>query len=457
MLSTVLEVPEIATDFAILRSREFARLDANGHAYLDHTGSALYPQSLLGEHMTALARGVFGNPHAENPASLVSTALIEDARHRVLAFFDADPAEYAVVFTSNATAALHLAGSAYPFSESSPLILTQDNHNSVNGIREFARRRGAHVNVLPLGADLRLDEPVAHLEAITSRTQGRGLFAYPAQSNFSGVRHPLSLVATAQALGLRVLLDAAAYVPMSRLSLREVPADFVAISFYKMFGYPTGVGALIARRDALAELERPWFSGGTVDYVSVQNEVHAFRDNEGAFEDGTANFLGIPAVPRGLDHLERLGLANIETHARGLAMECRALLMSMRHEHGDPLVKIYGPADDADRGATLAFNVLEPGGRAVAFPLVEKRAHATRVSIRGGCFCNPGASEAAFRFPAAQTRACLTLAESAGWSIAGFAKCMAGFPVGALRASFGAPSNSADVRRLLAVVSSFAK
>src|SRR5205085_6847584 len=116
---------------------------------------------------------------------------------------------------------------------------------------------------------------------------GKGLFAYPAQSNFSGVRHPLSLVRYAQARGYRVLLDAAALVPTSRLSLRAVPADFVALSFYKMFGYPTGLGALIARHDALDRLRRPWFSGGTVEFVSVHHAAHLLKDGVEAFEDGT--------------------------------------------------------------------------------------------------------------------------------------------------------------------------
>ena len=32
--------------------------------------------------------------------------------------------------------------------------------------------------------------------------------------------------------------------------------DAMAITFHKMFGYPTGVGALIARRDFLTRLKR---------------------------------------------------------------------------------------------------------------------------------------------------------------------------------------------------------
>jgi molybdenum cofactor sulfurtransferase len=87
------------------------------------------------------------------------------------------------------------------------------------------------------------------------------LLAYPAQSNFSGVQHPLALVAEAQALGWDVLLDCAAFAPTNELRLDLVKPDFVPLSFYKLFGYPTGAGALIARRTALARLRRPWFAG----------------------------------------------------------------------------------------------------------------------------------------------------------------------------------------------------
>jgi selenocysteine lyase/cysteine desulfurase len=53
-----------------------------------------------------------------------------------------------------------------------------------------------------------------------------------------------------------VLLDAAAYVPTHRLDLKAAPADFVAMSFYKMFGYPTGLGALVFRTDVVPMLHK---------------------------------------------------------------------------------------------------------------------------------------------------------------------------------------------------------
>ena len=105
-----------------------------------------------------------------------------------------------------------------------------------------------------------------------------------------------------------MLLDAAAFVPANRLDLSAVRPEFVAVSWYKVFGYPTGVGALLVRRDALPRLRRPWFSGGTIWGVSVQGGWHRMLEDEGAFEDGTLNFLSIPDVTTGLDWIDGIGI-----------------------------------------------------------------------------------------------------------------------------------------------------
>jgi len=441
-------------DFAALRAREFGRLDDGGHAYLDYTGSALYPDRLVAAHATALRGSVLGNPHSESPTSLASTALVTEARTRVLRFFDADPDEYVVCFTANTSSAIQLVASAYPFGPDAPFILSADNHNSVNGVRAYAERAGARVHHLPLDDELRLYDVASTLTVLRGTHVGAGLVAFPAQSNFSGVRHPLALVDKARALGYDVLLDAAAYVPTSPLSLNRTPASFVVCSFYKMFGYPTGVGALLARRDALARLRRPWFSGGTVEYVSVQSGTHLLRDGADGFEDGTVNFLAFGAVIDGLDFLDELGMSNVRRHVGALTGELVEALRALTHRDGSPLVRVYGPRDRYDCGGTVAFNVLDPRGDVVPYQEVEARARAAGISVRGGCFCNPGASEAAFHFPAGRTAACLATTKDA-WSIDRFAECMRGYPVGAIRASFGAPSVDEDRTRLLTVVESF--
>ena len=458
-MSSTPTLTPIATDsqrrddawFAALRAREFGRLDRSGEVYLDYTGSALYGETQVRNHLSLLAETVFGNPHSESVASLRSTEVIEDARRLTLDFFNADHSEYDVIFTGNASGALRLVAEGFAFGPGSHYVLSADNHNSVNGIREYALARGAEVRYARLDDELRLTSDTVAL----TRPMGPSLFAFPAQSNFSGVQHPLSLVQTAQHAGYQVLLDAAAFVPTNPLRLDIVKPDFVAISFYKMFGYPTGIGALIVRRDALAELRRPWFAGGTVEFASVQHRTHMLKAGAEGFEDGTPNFGSIAALPDGFALLGDVGMDNAKRRVSQLTTMVLAELASLRHKNGQSMTQVYGPANSVSRGGTVAFNVLDQCGRVVPYQNVERRALERGVSVRGGCFCNPGAAERAFGFPAAETLSCMNRARTEGFTIASFAACLGGnTAVGAVRASLGIASNERDIARLLEVVES---
>lgn len=436
--------------FGELRAREFARLDARGETYLDYTGSGLYAASQVESHAEMLRGAVLGNPHSDSPASRASTALVERARAAVLRALDCDAETHDVCFTANASGALRLVAEAFPFRPGSRLVLSADNHNSVNGFREFANRRGADMRYIRLDDELRLAGVADALARAAADVPH--LFAFPAQSNFSGVRHPLRIVRQAREMGYAVMLDAAAYVPTSRLSLREVPADFVSLSFYKMFGYPTGVGALVARRDALTRLERPWFAGGTVDFVSTLEPMHLRKHGAEGLEDGTPNFLAAAAVCDGLDLLERVGMDRLGRRVETLTGEMLRGLLSLRHRNGAPAVTIHGPREMRERGGTVAFNLLTPGGEIVDFRRVEARARDARISIRGGCFCNPGAAEHAFGFTAEGARRCFGRALADGFDLDRLRECLGGCAVGALRASVGIATTSADVRRLLSLL-----
>jgi len=458
-----------------LRATEYSYLDAGGHVYLDYAGAGLPAQAQVTAHAERIGGRCFGNPHSQNPASAASTDLVERARLAVLAHFNAPPEEYAAIFTPSATGACRLVGEAYPFGPRTRLVLTWDNHNSVNGIREFAAARGATTQYVPFSSpELRVDDDAIRqalaqprprplgaawrvarsgvapwaARALPAAARGRrGLLAYPAQSNFSGVQHPLGWIQAAHEHGYDVLLDAAAYVPSNRLDLSVVKPDFVPVSWYKVFGYPTGVGCLIARREALARLRRPWFAGGSVSMASVQACWHMLAMDEARFEDGTLNFLQIPDLQTGLSWVNRTGIDRIHQRVMCLTGWLLGRLAALRHGNGTPMARIYGPASTRGRGGTVAFNLLDPGGRIVDERAVARAAAAAGISIRTGCFCNPGAIEGAFQ---------LTKADW-GTALRGPDRTMdqyldlLGMPSGgALRASVGLASNVEDVERFVA-------
>jgi molybdenum cofactor sulfurtransferase len=440
-----------------VRMREYPLLDGLGHVYLDYTAGNLVPLSLVDRHLALLRDHLLGNPHSTNPASALTTTFVEQARLSILEFFNADPDEYAVIFTANATQALKLVGEAYPFEPGGEYLLTFDNHNSVNGIREFARVRHCPATYVPvLLPDMRVDDGEL-TEHLVRAPRGRNrLFAYPAQSNFSGVQHPLDWIPLAQEHGWDVVLDAAAFTPTNRLDLGRWRPDFVTQSFYKIFGYPTGVGCLIARRRALAKLRRPWFAGGTITVASVQADKFYLAEGESAFEDGTPNYLALPAIGFGLQYIAAMGIDSIHKRVECLTGWLLDRLRELRHSNGTALARVYGPRSIRRRGGTVTFNFYDPDRRPIDHRLVEERANSANISLRTGCFCNPGGGEIALGITGTELDSCFRQPEhETHLTIEDFRLCIDGKSTGAVRVSLGLVTNLADIESFIEFARTF--
>ncbi len=382
-----------AERFDALRATEYPQLDASGHVYFDYTGGNLYARKQLKEHFQFLDTHVLGNPHSTNPTSIVSTRFVEETRKAVLNYFNAE-SDYYCVFTANATQALKIVGESYPFDEHSELLLLFDNHNSVNGIREFAKAKDAGFAYCPVYLeDLRIDEKRL-MEILSAHPDKKNkLFAYPAQSNVSGVKHDLQWIEVAHQKGWDVLLDAAAYVPTNTLDLQKVKPDYVSLSFYKIFGYPTGIGALLIHKSAFEKLEKPWFAGGTVSYASVTMPEFFLVENQERFEEGTINYLSIPAVKIGLDWIKELNMPTIQKRLFALTDHLIKELLALKHSNGKDLIHIFGPQTNDKRGSTIIMNFFDANENKIDVTNIEEKANEQKISIRIGCFCNPGIDE----------------------------------------------------------------
>ncbi len=451
--------PQYATTTIIdqLRESDYSRLDKQDQIYLDYTGGGQHADSQLRTHMKLISENVLGNPHSNNPTSLAMTEHVERTRKYVLQYFNADPEEYICCFTSNASGALKLVGESYPFTEGSQYLLTFDNHNSVNGIRMFAASHGAEVIYAPLNRDdLRIDMDKLHGLLHSADSTKHNLFAFPAQSNFSGVKHDLGLIDFAHKHGWDVLVDCAAFAPTNQIDINKLQPDFAACSFYKIFGFPTGLGCLIMRRSKIKTLHRPWFAGGTIQIASVQGNGHYMHENEAAFEDGTVDYLNIPAIETGLRHIESIGIDTIRTRVECLTEWMIDQLTNLKHDNGVPLLKILGPTNMEMRGGTVTFTMIDYDGMPIDDRLVEELATKANISLRTGCFCNPGAGESAHGLEADHMMTLfkdetpVSFSELRGSMLTEF-----NMHISAVRISLGIASNFRDVYRFMAFMAGF--
>ncbi|XP_078437514.1 molybdenum cofactor sulfurase (LOS5) (ABA3) isoform X2 [Wolffia australiana] len=408
-----------------IRASEFKRLE--GLVYLDHAGATLYSDAQIEAVAKDFTSNIYGNPHSQSESSMATSDIISRARRQVLELCNASSTEYACIFTSGATAGLKIIGESFPWSEESCYAYTVENHNSVLGIREYALDHGSRVMAVDI-EDSKLHNgfsssfgnidiekyPVQRRTAIGSSERYQNgevfnLFAFPSECNFTGRRFHLDLVQIMKEKGGEiiggstkkqqrwlVLIDASKGCSTEPPNLSKFPADFVVFSFYKIFGYPTGLGALIVHHDAAKWLKKTYFSGGTVLASMATNDFVKRREKvEQLFEDGTLPFLSISSIFHGLKIINSLTMRGIERHTASIATFMRKTLLKLRHSNGVEVCVLYGKCIPemvySGLGPTISFNLKRPDDTWFGYREVEKLATLSGIQLRTGCFCNPGA------------------------------------------------------------------
>uniref|UniRef100_A0A915EPA3 MOSC domain-containing protein n=1 Tax=Ditylenchus dipsaci TaxID=166011 RepID=A0A915EPA3_9BILA len=342
------------------------------------------------------------NPHSRHASGQFTSNAIEDIRQRILQHFHVSHTEYALVFTANATAALKLLAESYSFgcstgkkdtrflltdqlpdaSTKSILMMLRDSHTSLIGMRNMVDCEKVVVlqNFDCLQNLVQNDLPSRNKKVADNNS--RKLFVLTAMSNFCGCKYDLRVVSRMQEdLGWSVCLDAAALAGCSQLNLQQAGLPhFVAISFYKMFGYPTGLGALLVHRDHAHLLHKTtYFGGGTVDFASDTSLFVQHRSQlETKFEDGTLDFYSI---------------VSLEQRCFQLAHQAKKLSTRPKHANGCAVAVVYGWKNGnlASQGPIVNFNLIRDDGSWVGYVEVEKMADLFALEMRTGCFCNQGA------------------------------------------------------------------
>ncbi|GMN56533.1 hypothetical protein TIFTF001_025648 [Ficus carica] len=466
--------------------------NATGLVYLDHAGATLYSELQMEAIFKDLTNNVYGNPHSQSDSSSATCDIVREARQQVLDYCKASLKDYKCIFTSGVTAALKLVGDAFPWSSQSCFTYTMENHNSVLGIREYALSQGAAAFAIDIEESVHESNGrVTSMRVSQHQVQRRNdaksfqheskgdaynLFAFPSECNFTGLRFNLDLVKMIKEDSARllegstfcngqwmVLIDAAKGAATKPPDLSQYPADFVVISFYKLFGYPTGLGALIVRNDAAKLLKKTYFSGGTVAAsIADIDFVKRRKGIEELFEDGTISFLSIASISHGFKILNSLTTTAITLHTTSLATYVRKVLLSLRHENGAIVCTLYGAESSKEANLTyigtiickvlchgfgpiVSFNLKRPDGSWYGYREVEKLASLSGIQLRTGCFCNPGACA---KYIGLSHMDLLSNVE-AGHVCWDDNDIVNGKPTGAVRVSFGYMSTYEDAKKFV--------
>jgi selenocysteine lyase/cysteine desulfurase len=122
----------------------------------------------------------------------------------------------------------------------------------------------------------------------------------------------------------------------------------------------------------------------------------------------------------------------------------------MKHSTGQPLVRIYGPVSMDKRGGAVTVNFFDRHGNAIDHRFIESEANKSNISLRTGCFCNPGAGEVALGISRVELDVCFhQQGHEERLSVDDFRVCIDGKSSGAVRISVGMVSNFEDIQTML--------
>jgi molybdenum cofactor sulfurtransferase len=428
--------------------------------YLDHAGTTPYPKALIEAFSQDLLSNLLGNPHSASASSQLSSQRVDDVRLKVLNFFNADPGQFDIIFTANATAAIKLVADAF---RDHPLGFGYayhiDSHTSLVGVRELSK------GALCFSTERSIAD---FLESKASNCNDAqpALIGYPGQSNMTGRRYGTrwsESINRKRAQGFHnvyTLYDAASQASTSPVDLSNMlcAPSFTAVSFYKIFGFPD-LGALVVRKDCANILSgRKYFGGGTVEVVSVSKDAwHACRESSvhRRMEDGTLPFHSIIALEHAIRiHKQLFGsMTDVSRHCNYLCQLLREDMQRLRHGNGAPVCQIHGIEDEGfqSSGPIISFNLVNANGAYLSNAEVDKLAIVNKIHLRTGGLCNPGGTSNYLNLSSEDLRE----NHARGHRCGDGNDIVQGRPVGTIRVSLGATSSLRDIQKLVAFLEEY--
>jgi len=362
------DVEKVRADFPILKRR----VHGKRLVYLDNAATTQKPKAVIDALVDFYSRYNSNVHRSVHTLGEEATEAYESARSKTAKFVGASPKE--LVFVRGTTEATNLVRFAWGDKNvrKGDLLVTtlMEHHSNIVPWQLLAKSKGATLKFVGLNSDGTLD--MGSLEALLDESPK--LVAVTHCSNVLGTINDVAAIcAKARRAGATTVVDGAQSVPHLPVDTGEVGADFYAFSGHKMLG-PTGIGALIAKKKTLEEMDP--FQGGGEMIKQVFQDHSTWNDVPYKFEAGTVNIADAIGLGAAVDYLAAIGMAKVREHEVRLLDHALQTLSTVKG------FKLYGPQDSQDKGGVISFNLADIHPHDLATILDEDG-----IAIRSGHHC----------------------------------------------------------------------
>jgi cysteine desulfurase / selenocysteine lyase len=361
------DVHAIRRDFPILAER----VNGKPLVWFDNAATTQKPRAVI-DRLSHFYEHENSNIHrAAHTLAARATDAYENARKTVANFVNARSADE-VIFVRGATEAVNLVANTWGeqnVAAGDEIVVSHlEHHANIVPWQQLAARKGAHLRVIPVDDSGQVILSEAQ-KLIGPKTK---LLAVTQVSNALGTVVPVQeLVGMAQRQGVTTLVDGAQSVSHLAVDVQAIGCDFFIFSGHKIFG-PTGIGAVIGRKDVLDAIP-PWQGGGNM-IADVTFERTVFQPAPAKFEAGTGNIADAAGLGAALDYVSRIGLHHIARYEHDLLAYATEALRPI------PGVRLVGTA--ADKASVLSFVLVGHETAAVGAALAEEG-----IAVRSGHHC----------------------------------------------------------------------
>jgi cysteine desulfurase/selenocysteine lyase len=373
-----MDMLDVQNEFPMLYAGSERRVGTNCAklVYLDSGATAFKPKCVIEKEMSFYSHNTGSAGRGVHTLANEASEAIECSRKKLVDFTlssgatNEEKEKWTAIFTSGATMGLNMLSlmfllcslnisenktNRFKLNNKSNIVLSRAEHHSNivpwQQLSKLVDVELRYINLLDSG-DLDLEQ----LDKLVD--ENTRIVSISHASNVTGIVHEiekitahLSSVASSDTRPI-VILDACQSAPHIPLDLDIKDVDFAVISAHKIYG-PSGVGAIIGKKELLFEAPVVFSGGGMVE--RVDDFSTSFQGLPNKYEPGSFPTAQILAFSSALDFINKIGFANIIAHEENLT---RKLL-----KVGDiPDVRILGSNTLLDENRRLGLVSFEVEG-----------------------------------------------------------------------------------------------